>query len=206
MKQIKYIFIGVIVVLLAFLFMPKSCEPSGKFEQMEAKSNRSLIIDSLQTIETARIRTLNDSLISELKTRDSLHKEKIETLSGKYYALRSVVKKLQLVRVDSSGQTVNVPADQYNASINSGTMCDSLLMYLDSELAVKDSIISTREIQLTACGKESETKGKALSDLIELNAEEKKQGGKARDLNKKIPTIAIISGLIGSVLTLILLK
>lgn len=206
MKNIAYIFIVAIVILLAWLCIPKSCEPSGKSEQFNRKSDVSLIIDSLQKIETANIRKESELLLKVYKDSLATIKESREKLSVNYYALRAKIKHLQTVKVDSSGQTVNVPVIEYNASINSGTMCDSLLMYQDQELAIKDSIISVKDIVIITLEKNSATTDQALADLLLLNNEEKKQKEKAKRLNKNIPQIAIISGLIGSVLTLFILR
>lgn len=193
--------IAIMVIIFAF---PQSC--SDKSEPLQRKSDRSLIIDSIQ-------KSITDSLIftSNAKIRrfeDSLKtlRDKNEKLSTNYYALRAKIKHLKTVKVYSLGQTVNVPVIEYNASINSGTMCDSLLMYQDQELAIKDSIISVKDVQIVALNKKAVTSEQALADLIALNNEEKRQKEKAKRLNKKIPGIALISGLVGSVLTLILVR
>lgn len=203
-KYFTFALIAVIAIIFFLIAFPQSC--SDRLEPLEHKSERSLIIDSIQ-------KSITDSLIftSNAKIRrfeDSIKnlRDKNEKLSINYYALRANIKHLKTVKVDSLGQTIKVPVIEYNASINSGTMCDSLLMYMDWELAIKDSLISVKDIVIITLEKRSATGDQALADLLLLNNEEKKQKEKAKRLNKKIPQIAIISGLIGSVLTLFLLK
>lgn len=196
--------IGIAFMALMMFISPQSC--SDKIKPLQKKSDRSLIIDSLQKIETSKVKKESDSLISELKKQDSIQKVKIENLSTSYYALRAKLKHLKAVKVDSLGQTINVPVIEYNASINSSTMCDSLLMYLDSELMLKDSIISVQEIQVKTLDKKVVTSEQALTDLIALNNEERKQKEKAKKLNKKIPLLCGISSVATVILTILLLK
>lgn len=197
MKNISIILLIVIACMIALIMCGRgNREPS----ELQRKFDNSLLIDSLKRIETSKINSVYDSLISEKKKEDSLHKVKIETLSQKYYALRKIVKKYEGVIVDS------IPKEAVTASINSGSMCDSLLMYQDQELAIKDSIISYREIQLQAERKQNATTTQALSDLIALNEQEKEQKFKSAKLNKKLPLIATLSAFSGSLLTIILLK
>lgn len=195
MKNIAYIFIVAIVILLAWLCIPKSCEPSGKSEQFNRKSDVSLIIDSLQKIETANIRKESELLLKVYKDSLATIKESREKLSVNYYALRAKIKHLQTVKVDSSGQTVNVPVIEYNASINSGTMCDSLLMYMDSELAIKDSIVSVKDIIIETLVKKVETGEIAKSDLLALIDELKKELKKCKNQNKALKIAVLITTL-----------
>jgi len=195
MKNIAYIFIVAIVILLAWLCIPKSCEPSGKSEQFNRKSDVSLIIDSLQKIETANIRKESELLLKVYKDSLATIKESREKLSVNYYALRAKIKHLQTVKVDSSGQTVKVPVIEYNASINSGTMCDSLLMYMDSELAIKDSIISVKDIVIESLAKKVETGEIAKSDLLALIDELKKELKKCKNQNKALKIAVVITTL-----------
>ncbi len=196
MKKIVYTLLLLIAGAFIWLCIPKSCEPSGKLEHFGAKSAASLKIDSIQSVETLQIRIANDSLISELKTRDSIHKAKIETLSGKYYALRATIKGLKIIHVDSLNQVVEVSADQYNASINSGTMCDSLLMYLDQELAIKDSIISVRDIDVKTLESLTNTKQEANNDLVAFVAELKTELKRAKNQNKGLKIALVIDTLL----------
>lgn len=205
-KFITYLLLVIVVILLVYWCIPKSCEPSGKYEQLQRNSDRSLIIDSIQKLLTEKVNKKSDSLINIYKDSLAVIKFSKEKIEYNYYALRSIVKKLQSVKVDSFNQVVKVPVIEYNASINSGTMCDSLLMYQDAELNLKDSIISVREIQLIACRKENDTKEQALQDLIALNNEEKKQKERAKVLNKKIPLIAGICAIGGFILATFALK
>jgi len=195
MKNIAYIFIVAIVILLAWLCIPKSCEPSGKSEQFNRKSDVSLIIDSLQKIETANIRKESELLLKVYKDSLATIKESREKLSVNYYALRAKIKHLQTVKVDSSGQTVKVPVIEYNASINSGTMCDSLLMYMDSELAIKDSIISVKDIVIESLAKKVETGEVAQADLLALIEELKKELKKCKNQNKALKIAVVITTL-----------
>lgn len=203
-KYITFALIALIAIMLILIAFPQSC--TDKSEPLQRKSERSLIIDSIQKIITNSLIFTNNAKIRRFEDSIKTLKSKNEKLSISYYALRAKIKHLQTVKVESSGQTVNVPVIEYNASINSGTMCDSLLMYQDQELAIKDSIISVKDIQINALDKKAVTGEQALTDLIALNNEEKRQKEKAKRLNKKIPSIALISGLIGSVLTLFLIR
>ncbi len=204
MKYIIRILLILISAALIWLCIPKSCTTNPG--EMEQKAIHSLKVDSIQTAITNRINAKNDSIVKAYKDSLQQLKSKTEVLSSKYYALRATVSKQKAVRIDSSTQIIEVPAIEYNASVNSGNMCDSLLMYQDQELAIKDSIISCREIQLTAAQKEITTKEQALQDLIALNKQREAESEKAHKINKRIPLIATLSAFAGSILTIILLK
>ena len=196
--------IGFIATLLIWCCIPQSC--SKKPSEIEKKAIESLKADSAIKIQTDLIVLKYDSLIRVKQIEDSTHKAKIEKLSNKYYALRAVVNKLQTIPIDSAGQKIDIPVDVYNASIDSGNMCDSLLMYMDSELAVKDSIIAFRTAQFTAVNTLNKTHEQALSDLLALTNEEKSKRSKAQKLNNKIPLISVVSAFAGSILTILILK
>ena len=151
--------------------------------------------DSVKTSHYLIFKKTNDSLINIYK--DSLaviiaSKEKIEY---NYYAIRSIVKKLQSVKVDSFDQVVNVPVIEYNASINSGTMCDSLLMYLEAESAIKDSIIYMKDVNISELIKKVNSGEIAKSDLVDLVDELKKELKKAKSDNLKLKILLIIDTL-----------
>lgn len=194
-KYTTFALIAIIAIMLILIALPQSCEPSGKSEQFNHKSDVSLIIDSLQEIETAKIRKESDLLLKIYKDSLATIKESRENLSINYYALRAKIKHLTTVRVDSSGQTVNVPVIEYNASINSGTMCDSLLMYMDSELAIKDSIISVKDIIIETLTKKVETGEIAQADLLALMEHLKKELKKCKDQNKALKIALLIDTL-----------
>jgi len=200
MKKISFpsvytIILALIAIYALWLLIPQSCEPSGKSEQFNHKSDVSLIVDSLQKIETDKIKKESDLLLKVYKDSLATIKASREKLSVNYYALRAVVKKLQTVRIDSIGQVVNVPAIEYNASINSGTMCDSLLMYMDSELAIKDSIISVKDIEIDSLIKKVETGEIAQADLLALIEHLKKELKKCKDQNKALKIALLIDTL-----------
>lgn len=167
---------------------------------------KSVQVQQKQSRENDSINKVNDSLIALLKAQELIYKDHVSELSERNSALRAIVSKLQPVRIDSSGQTVNVPAVAYNAGIESGNLCDSLLMYMDKELAIKDSIISTREIQLQASQKLNVSSQKAINDLLALNEQEESKRKTALKLNKKIPLIAGIAAVTGYVFALTILK
>jgi len=181
MKKYTPYLIVASLIIVAYLIIPKSCDK--KTEQLGHKSDVSLIIDSLQRLETANIKKESDFLLKVYKDSLATIKASREKLSVNYYALRAVVKKLQTVRIDSVGQVVNVPVIEYNASINSGTMCDSLLMYMDSELAIKDNIISIKDIEIDSLEKAVETSSQAKNDLVALVGKIEKQLKKAKKEN-----------------------
>lgn len=192
------IFIGIILILCLF----KGCEPS-KPNDLELKTNSSLRIDSIVSASNSLLQVKHDSLVGKLKLESDSIKESNRALSVRYNALRSIVRKLQPVKVDSLTQVVNdVPATAYNASIYSGIMCDSLLIGKDLELNIKDSIISVREIQLDSEKKAYLEKDQALNDLKAFNNLQEKVSEKAKKLNKKIPLIATISAEIGALIAL----
>ena len=200
MKKISFpsvytIILALIAIYALWLLIPQSCEPSGKSEQFNHKSDVSLIVDSLQKIETDKIKKESDLLLKVYKDSLATIKASREKLSVNYYALRAVVKKLQTVRIDSIGQVVNVPAIEYNASINSGTMCDSLLMYMDSQLAIKDSIISVKDIEIDSLIKKVETGEIAQADLLALIEHLKKELKKCKDQNKALKIALLIDTL-----------
>ncbi len=205
MNKNTFILLGIIAVLIWAL--TRSCDSQPKPDKVEGKADQSLKADSLKQIETSKLVARYDSLIHEKLISDSLHKVKINSLSIQYNALRTIVKTMKPVKVDSSGQVVNnIPAASYNASVEQGTMCDSLIMYLDSELAVKDSIAKYYNAQYVAEKKLNSTNTQALSDLKALEGEEKKSLAKAKKLNKKIPVIAAISAIAGYIILTLTIK
>jgi len=166
-----------IIALLIFCVFLITCESCDKKPSvLEQKSNHSLKADSIQTAQNAQINKISDSIVAKLKKENSILSAENKKLSVSYYALRAIVRPLNPVKVYSLDQLVDsVKAVTYNAAINSGNMCDELLIGKDAELNVKDSIISEREIQLFSCAKENQTKAQAVNDLIALNNEEKEK-------------------------------
>jgi hypothetical protein len=194
-RKLKYwnIFIIAIAVMLAWLVTPKSCKKFGNTELLERKSERSLIIDSILSAQNEKFQAKSDSIVNRFK--DSIFKiEKERTaLATNYYALRKVLRQYQTIRIDSLGQTVNVPVIVYNDAINSGNMCDSLIMYMDAELNLKDSIISTRELQLQSVNDLNKTHQVTIKDTEVLIAELRKDLKKARKANDVLKVVAILA-------------
>lgn len=194
-RKLKYwnIFIIAIAVMLAWLVIPKSCKKFGNTELLERKSERSLIIDSILSAQNEKFQAKSDSIVNRFK--DSIFKiEKERTaLATNYYALRKVLRQYQTIRIDSLGQTVNVPVIAYNDAINSGNMCDSLLMYQDIELNLKDSIISTRELQLQSVNDLNKAHQVTIKDTEVLIAELREDLKKARKTNDVLKVVAILA-------------
>lgn len=196
----------VILFLIGLIFINfKSCD-SG-ISAVEKKSVVSLLNDSLQRIHTAATIDRYDSLIKVKRVSDSLHGVNVALLTNRYNALRTIVKNLKPVVVDSIDQVVNsVPASAYNASIEQGYLCDSLIVSMDYRLSDKDSIANYFQSQYLAEKKLNVTSEQALSDLKSLSAEEKKGKEKAQKLNRKIPSIVGLSVAITAVLVALVLK
>ena len=195
MKKYIYILIGFIATLLIWCLIPKSC--SKKLDNLERKSEKSLIIDSIISAQTEKHNAELDSIIHVKKKTDSIQKVEIQTLSKKYYALRAIVKTLDKVNIDSVNQVVNsIPIEAYNASINSGNMCDELLLDLNESSDRKDSIISMREIQNEGLKKVVDSKGQALIDQSNLNGELERQLKKSKFWNKVLVKIVVVETVI----------
>lgn len=205
MKIIIYVLLAVIVVMLFLFAFPQSC--SKKLDKAETNKDKSLVIDSIVSEQTRKHNAILDSIIKVHKKSDSILKANNNILYIKYCALRALMKPLQLVYVDSANQVVNgVPVIAYNASIKAAMLCDSLLANKDSELSIKDSIISAQEIQKENDAKEIAAKEQAKQDLISLDELKTKKLKHAKSLNKKIPLIAGIAAALGFVLAIIALK
>lgn len=205
MKTFIYALLAIIAIMLILLLFPRSCDK--KIDNLEHKKDKSLIIDSIITEQTRQSNIKQDLLVA--KYEDSITKihAKTAVIAKNYNALRAIVKGMKLVKIDSVGQKVgNIPADQYNASIEQGNVCDEYLNQKNAELNVKDSIISSREIQIGNNNKEIEAKEQAIQDLIALDEQKGKKLKHAKSLNKKIPLLLAIDAVIVFVVTAILLK
>lgn len=202
MKKITYILLSIIALLFIYWCIPKSCAPTGKYERMDPKSELSKLRDSIKTSHNLILQAKSDSIVKVYN--DSIAKiEKEKTkLKANYYALRKALKQYQLIQVDSNNNS-NMPdhlpewvkAESFNALINSGNMCDSLIMFTDLELNIKDSIISTRELQLKAVNELNKTHEITVEDMKALIAELKKELKKARKANDVLKVVAILATL-----------
>ena len=205
MKTLIYVLLAIIAVMLILLAFHQSC--SKKLDRLETKSSKSLVIDSIISDQTRKHNAVLDSIIYVKKKTDSIQKVNISVLQSKYNALRLIVKQLKPATIDSLTKVINgVPVEAYNASINSGVMCDQLLADKDESLNRKDSIISMREIQIGNDNKEITAKEQAKQDLISLDDQKTKKLKHAKSLNRKIPLIAGIAATLGFVLAIIALK
>lgn len=205
MKTLTYALLAIIAVMLIMLALPQSC--SKKLDKAETKKDKSLIIDSVISDQARQSNIKQDLLIA--KYEDSITKIHAKTaiIAQNYNALRVIVKGMKLVKIDSADQKVyNIPADQYNASIEQGSVCDEYLAQKNAELNVKDSIISSREIQIANNNKEIEAKKQSIQDLIALDEQKGKKLKHAKSLNKKIPLIVGIAATLGFLLAIFALK
>jgi len=205
MKILVYVLLTVVGIMLLLLAFPQSC--SKKLDKLETRKDKSLVIDSIISEQTRKHNAVLDSIIYVKKKTDSIQKVNILVLQSKYNALRLIVRQLKPATIDSLTKVVNgVPVDAYNASINSGVMCDELLADKDESLNRKDSIISMREIQIGNDNKEIAAKEQAVQDLIALDEQKGKKLKHAKSLNKKIPLIAGIAATLGFLLAIFALK
>lgn len=208
-KAIAYITLGIIFTML-FVLAFKGCEsePSrlDKPSKLEVKSNHSLKLDSIQKRITDSLVSASEIEIKKLQIRDSIHKKNIAKLTVKYNALQAIVKDLTTVKVDSVGQIVIVPVIQYNALIERGYACDSLVSESHAAGKVKDSTIFTRTIELEAVTNLNNAHEQALSDQIALNHQNKRKLKRANGIIKKIPLITATGAVIGFVVALVLVN
>ena len=195
-----------IVLAITILLLVKNCNSKIKFNPLQSKADRSFKIDSISTLQNLSIQQKYDSLVVVYKSNDSTHKKNNAALAAKYYALRKTLSKLTAVSIDSLSQVVTVPASVYNDAINSGNICDTLLVGKNTELNIKDSIIKAREFQLLSEQKAKSITDQALQDQKLLADKETKKADKAKKLNKKIPIIALVCAEIGAVITILILK
>lgn len=204
--MIKYISIFLLGILFTAMFLIAFQKCERKPSNLEEKSNQSLKENSIQAIKLAKIKKDSDSIVNIQKAEIELLQQKNKVLAKSYSELRTIVKTLKPVKIDSSNQVVDsVNAIAYNAAINSGVLCDELLSNKDDESNRKDSIISQRDIELEAEKEAGKATTQALNDSQALNEKTEKKLKRAKLLNKKIPLIAVLSALGGAVLILIAL-
>ena len=204
-KYFTFALLALIAIMLILIAVPQTCHK--KLDDLERKSEKSLIIDSIVSAQTKKHNAELDSIIYVKKCADSIQKINIQILQSKYNALRAIVRGYKVTNVDTLGKTINnVPVEVYEASVNSGNMCDELITDLNESLNRKDSIISMREIQIENNNKEIAAKEQALFDLKNLEAVEQKKLKRAKYLNKKIPLITGIALVAGFVLATFALR
>ena len=191
-KYFTFALIALFAIMLFLIAFPQSCHK--KLDNLERKSEKSLIIDSIVSAQTKKHNAELDSIIHVKKRTDSIQKINIQILQTKYNALRAIVRGYKVTNVDTLGKVINnVPIEVYEASVNSGNMCDELITDLNESLNRKDSIISMREIQIENNNKEIATKEQALTDLKNLEAVQHKKLKRARKANDVLKVIAILA-------------
>ena len=183
MRYVAYIAIAIITFMIVWLVIPKSCQPSGKYEQLEQKAIESRKDDSLLTIVEAKHQAIQDSIIRESNKKDSIAKAKIAVLQKGYDEQKRIIKHLLKVRIDSVGQVVVLPAEQYNALIESGNKCDSMLTIERERIAEKDTIIKALENKFESERKLTESSQNKSNDFELLTEDLKKQLKKAKKEN-----------------------
>jgi len=198
---IALVILGIALVLFAF----KECD--SKPSNRQEKSNSSIIVDQIKTRQAEIINAKLDSVVFIYKDSISKLTTKDKALTKEYNRLRSIVKHLQPVRVDSFNQVVNnIPVDVYNAEIEAGNVCDQLLGYKDVQISIRDSIIANHEEKIVILDELIETKDQALQDIILLDEEKETNLKRAKSLNKKIPLIGALCAGVGAFLVLFALK
>jgi hypothetical protein len=196
------ILFGVAIALAALCIFAKSC---GKNPAPEKE------IESVSQLRLHRIHTdafvaRYDSLVMIKQKHDSAYKNHIADLTIKYNALRATIQTLRVVKIDSIGQTIsNLSIIDYNALIESGDICDSMVQVMQSDLFTKDSIITLRTAQYESVQALNKSSEQTISDLQALNEQDQKKLKRSEKLNRKIPLIAGITVVV-FVLTIIALK
>ncbi len=188
-KFIPYIIGALLAVFVMWLFMPQSCE--RKPSDIEVKANESYKIDSIERIHTDKVNSVYDSLVKIMQHDDSLHAIKINTLSVKYNALRSIVKNIKPV-IDTSNQSVSIKANDYAFFVDQGIVSDSLYQEWSNRDFRKDSIIELKTKQNVALKSQSERTVVALEDQRELVGDLEKKLKKAKWWNKFWSKVAIV--------------
>lgn len=183
-----------VLTFLCFLIIFKSCDKKPD------------IIEHIDTLEVQRritdsIKNESEKQIKILYQKDSIQKVNIKLLSTERNRLLAIVRGFKGARVDTLRQTVNdIPIAVYEAEIKANLICDTLLEFKDVQISLRDSVIFLRELELKSCENMNTANEQALKDLIAINQQDKKKLKQSKSLNKKIPLIAGIAGVIGFVL------
>lgn len=204
MKKIAYILLSIAALLFIYWCTPKSCQPSGKYEQLESKSELSKLRDSIKTSQFLIFKKHSDSLISLHQKKDSVASKKISTLEAGYKPLRDLIKHLTSVRVDSISQIVIVPVEQYNAFVESGNKCDSMQVLQKVLIAEKDSVNMQLASQVKAEQAQNVTTSQALADQTALTTEEKEKVAKGKKINKVLIKIIVVETAILAILAIVI--
>jgi len=195
MKQYITFALIAIIAIMAFLFaFPQSCttQPS----ELEHKAIASRKADSLLTIVEAKHQAIQDSIIHESNKKDSIAKVKIAVLQKGYNEQRAIIKHLTKIRIDSVGQVVNnVPIAEYNALIESGNKCDSMLTIERGRIAEKDTIIKALENKFESEKKLTESAQVKSNDFELLTEDLKKQLKRSKGENKLLKFLLVIDTL-----------
>jgi len=202
-KYSSIILLGIIAILLIWMVIPKSCttQPS----KLEQKALQSLREDSLLTIKEKAHQAIQDSIIRESNKKDSIAKVKIAVLQKGYNEQRAIIKHLTKIRIDSVGQVVNnVPIEEYNALIESGNKCDSMLTIERERISERDTIIKALENKFESERKLTESAQNKANDFLLLAEDEKKQKEKAKKANNILKKVLIIETGILIIMALIL--
>jgi hypothetical protein len=203
MKTYATILLGFIATLFIYWCIPKSCttQPS----ELENKAIASRKADSLLTIVESKHQAIQDSIIRESNKKDSIAKVKIAVLQKGYNEQRAIIKHLTTIRIDSVGQVVNnVPIEEYNALIEAGNKCDSMLTIERERIAEKDTTIKALNNKFESERKLTESAQNKANDFLLLAEDEKKQKDKAKKANNILKKVLIIETGILIIMALIL--
>lgn len=190
-------------VVVVSLALPKTCN-SDHASVLDLKAMHSRIIDSIQKVETAKLKKNSDSLISIHNKKDSIAGVKIAVMEKDYKRLRAIVRHLTSVRVDSISQIVIVPVEQYNAFVESGNKCDSMQVLQKFRIAEKDSVNMQLAIQVKAEQAQNITTSQALTDQTALTTEEKEKVAKGKKINKVLTKIIVVETAILIILAIVI--
>jgi hypothetical protein len=208
-KYIQYILVAIALIWLAYFLNDKHgfVKFSKEITKSEQVAYGSLKIDSINSLSVNRSNAKYDSIIIVKNHSDSIALLQINALYANYKQLRLIAKSLQVVKIDSLNQVVDgIPAVAFNAEINSGNKCDSLINLKDTSIRMRDSIIRMRIIEYLSEKKLNSEKDSTIQDFVTLSKLEKEDLAKAKKLNKNIPLIAGLSAVGALVLRLLLLK
>lgn len=190
MKYIPHLAIVIGVIILAYLFAPRSCDNVYEYTDTEYRVMKSSMLDSILNVHELKYQEVQDSIILSGAKRDSITRLKINFLQKGYSEQRALIKHLKTIRVDSVGQVINnVPVEEYNALIVAGNKCDSMLNLERGRIAQKDSAFAAMSNKFESEGRLIDSMRDRLEVAEDLNDDYKKQLKKAKKENKLLKYI-----------------
>jgi hypothetical protein len=210
MNKYAQIILVAIALILLFEFMN---DKHGFIKLSKSVTDEERVVmndikkDSISKLLLKIFNQKSDSTIKVKNDSIELYNKQYNALYANYRQLRLIAKQLQPVKVDSLNQLVNgLSAHVYNAEINSGNQCDSLLFIRDKTIRDKDSVNAILSSKILEEQKVSAQKDTTLSDYIKLQTLTKKEAEKSKKLNKKIPYFVAGGALGALILRFVLIK